>query len=139
MLALDQWTKRLIVTQFLPGQSRTVVPQLLRWTYEPNRQGAFGLFRVSPVLLIGMAVVVLLIFWVSFRDAARRHTVVRIAFGMILGGAIGNIVDRLHYHYVVDFIDFYKVWPNIFNVADACITAGVILLILSSLGTRRHR
>ncbi len=139
MLALDQWTKRLIVTHFLPGQSRTVVPQLLRWTYEPNRQGAFGLFGDSPVLLIGMAVVVLLIFWVSFRDAARRHTVVRIAFGMILGGAIGNIVDRLHYHYVVDFIDFYKVWPNIFNVADACITTGVILLILSSLGTRRHR
>ncbi|MHB8357247.1 MAG: signal peptidase II [Vulcanimicrobiaceae bacterium] len=139
VLALDQWTKRLIVTHFLPGQSRTVVPHLLRWTYEPNRHGAFGLFGDSPVLLVGMAVLVLLIFWVSFRDAARRHTVVRIAFGMILGGAIGNIVDRLHYHYVVDFIDFYRVWPNIFNVADACITTGVILLLLSSLGTRRHR
>jgi len=63
---------------------------------------------------------------------------VRIAFGMIVGGAIGNIVDRLHYTFVVDFIDFYRIWPNIFNVADACITTGVALLILSSLVTRRR-
>jgi len=57
---------------------------------------------------------------------------------MIVGGAIGNIVDRLHYTFVVDFIDFYRIWPNIFNVADACITTGVALLILSSLVTRRR-
>ena len=65
--------------------------------------------------------------------------VVRIAFGMILGGAIGNIVDRLHYQFVVDFIDFYRIWPNVFNVADSCITGGVILLILSSLAKSRRR
>lgn len=90
------------------------------------------------MLLIGMALVVLLIFWFSFRDQARSSIVVRIAFGMILGGAIGNVIDRLHLRYVVDFIDFYRIWPNIFNVADACITVGVILLILSSLATRRR-
>ena len=56
---------------------------------------------------------------------------VRIAFGMIVGGAIGNIVDRLHYGYVIDFIDFYRIWPNIFNVADSCITVGVGLLLIS--------
>ena len=61
----------------------------------------------------------------------------RIAFGMILGGAIGNIVDRLHYRYVIDFIDFYRIWPNIFDVADSCITIGVILLILASLANPR--
>ena len=63
---------------------------------------------------------------------------VRIAFGMIVGGAIGNIVDRLHNGYVVDFIDFYRIWPNIFNVADSCITVGVALLLISSLATRRQ-
>jgi signal peptidase II len=57
---------------------------------------------------------------------------------MIVGGAIGNIVDRVHLHYVVDFIDFYKIWPNIFNVADSCITIGVALLLLSSIVTRRR-
>jgi len=137
-LVLDQWTKRIIIGHFMPGESRIVIPHLLRWTYEQNEHGAFGLFGNSPVLLIGMAIIVLLIFWYSFRDAAQRSTIVRVAFGMILGGAIGNIIDRLHFRYVVDFIDFFRIWPNIFNVADACITCGVILLILASLATRRH-
>jgi signal peptidase II len=137
-LLLDQWTKRIILANFMPGESRIVLPHLLRWTYEQNQHGAFGLFGSSPVLLIAMALVVLLIFWFSFRDSAARSATVRIAFGLILGGAIGNIVDRLHFQYVVDFIDFFRIWPNIFNVADACITGGVILLILSSLATRRH-
>jgi len=57
---------------------------------------------------------------------------------LILGGAVGNIIDRLHYQYVIDFVDFYRIWPNVFNVADACITIGVILLLLSSLAARRH-
>ena len=122
----------------MPGESRFVVPHLLKWTYEQNQHGAFGLFGSSPVLLIGMAVIVLLVFWFSFRDQAERSLLVRIAFGMIVGGAIGNIIDRLHLRYVVDFVDFYRIWPNIFNVADACITVGVILLILSSLATRRR-
>lgn len=138
VVALDQFTKHLVVANFLPGESRFAIPHLLRWTYEQNQHGAFGLFGSSPVLLIGMAIVVLLVFWFSFREQADRSRLVRVAFGMILGGAIGNIVDRLHLHYVVDFVDFYRIWPNIFNVADACITVGVILLILSSLATRRR-
>ena len=138
IVVLDQLTKRAITEHFLPGESRIVIPNLLKWTYEQNVHGAFGLFGSSPVLLIGMALIVLLIFWYSFRDAARRSRLVRVAFGMILGGAIGNILDRLHYLYVVDFIDFYRIWPNIFNVADSAITIGVILLLFSSLASRRH-
>ena len=53
-----------------------------------------------------MAIVVLVLFWFSFREAAARSQTVRIAFGMIVGGAIGNIVDRVHYGFVIDFIDF---------------------------------
>jgi signal peptidase II len=138
VVALDQYTKHLVSANFLPGESRFVVPHLLRWTYEQNQHGAFGLFGSSPFLLILMALIVLLIFWYSFRDQARDSLVVRIAFGMILGGAIGNIADRVHYRYVIDFIDFYRIWPNIFNVADSCITVGVALLILASLARRRH-
>lgn len=138
VVVLDQLTKHLIVANFLPGESRFVIPHFLRWTYEQNQHGAFGLFGSSPVLLIGMALIVLLIFWFSFREQAHQSLLVRIAFGMILGGAIGNIVDRLHLRYVVDFVDFYRIWPNIFNIADSCITVGVFLLIISSLATRRH-
>ena len=139
VFALDTASKRWVLANFQPGQSRIVIPHLLNWTFEQNQHGAFGLFGNSPVLLIAMALVVLVIFWFSFRDAASKSFVVRIAFGLILGGALGNIIDRIHYHFVVDFIDFYKIWPNVFNVADSCITGGVILLILSSLANSRRR
>ncbi|MBV8363755.1 MAG: signal peptidase II [Candidatus Eremiobacteraeota bacterium] len=138
VLIADQLSKRVVVSTFLPGESRIVIPRFLRWTFEQNQHGAFGLFGSSRVLLIAMALVVLTIFWVSFRDATRHSMTARIAFGMILGGAIGNIIDRLHYQYVIDFVDFYRIWPNVFNVADACITVGVVLLLLSSLAARRH-
>ena len=139
VLWADQYTKRLVAKWFLPGESRYFIPHFLKWTYERNVHGAFGLFGNNAVLLIAMAIVVLVLFWFSFRDAAARSLTVRIAFGMIVGGAIGNIVDRVHYGYVIDFIDFYRIWPNIFNVGDSCITVGVGLLLLSSLVTRRHR
>ena len=134
----DQLTKQWVAKHFLPGESRLVIPGLLRWTYEQNQHGAFGLFGDSPALLIVMAVIVLAVFWLSFRQQAQHSLTVRIAFGLILGGAVGNIIDRLHYRYVIDFIDFYRIWGNIFDVADACITAGVILLLLASLATRRR-
>lgn len=139
MLLLDQWSKRLVISSFMPGESRLVVVRLLRWTYERNFHGAFGLFGSNGALLVALAIVVLVIFWLSFRDAAAQSRLVCVAFGMIVGGAIGNIIDRVHFGFVVDFIDFYKVWPNIFNVADSCITIGVVLLLLSSLGTSRRR
>ena|SRR5579862_532733 len=138
VLWADQYTKILVAKSFLPGESRYFIPHFLKWTYERNVHGAFGLFGNNAYLLIAMAIVVLVLFWFSFRDAAARSLIVRIAFGMIVGGAIGNIIDRVHYGYVIDFIDFYRIWPNIFNVGDSCITVGVGLLLLSSLVTRRH-
>ena len=51
---------------------------------------------------------------------------------------LGNLINRVQYNYVIDFIDFYRIWPNVFNVADACVTVGVALLLISSFATRRH-
>jgi signal peptidase II len=134
---LDRWSKTIVLQHFEPGESRLVIPHLLWWTYVQNVHGAFGLFGNSPVLLIVLALLVLGIFTYAFRDAVRRSGLVRLAFGMIVGGAIGNIVDRFQHQWVVDFIDFRTIWPNVFNVADACITIGVGLLLLSQL--RRER
>jgi len=134
---LDRWTKSLVTTHFFPGESAIVVPHVLWWTYVQNIHGAFGLFGSQPVLLIGLALVVLALFAYAFRDAVRSSVLVRIAFGAIVGGASGNIVDRLQHQYVVDFIDFKNVWPDVFNAADSCITVGVIVLILASLRTER--
>jgi signal peptidase II len=130
-LALDQYTKTLVIGGFAPGESRIAIPHLLYWTFVQNYRGAFGLFGTQTWLLVGMALAVLAIFWYAFRDAAAQSALVRVAFGAIVGGAIGNIVDRFHYGYVVDFIDL-RWWP-VFNVADSCVTIGVALLIISSL------
>ncbi len=133
VFVLDRWTKTLVIHGFLPGESRLVVPHLLWWTYVQNQHGAFGMFGDSPLLLIVLALIVLGVFAYSFRDAVRRSRLVRFAFGMIVGGAVGNIVDRFQHRWVVDFIDFRTIWPNVFNVADACITVGVALLVIESL------
>ena len=134
-LALDQYTKHLVVAGFAPDESRLAVPHLLYWTYVQNHRGAFGLFGSQAWLLVGMALAVLALFWFAFREAAAQSVLVRVAFGGIVGGAIGNIVDRFHYGYVVDFIDL-RWWP-VFNVADSCITVGVALLVISSIGRER--
>jgi signal peptidase II len=134
-LALDQYTKHLVVAGFEPGESRVAIPHVLYWTFVQNHRGAFGLFGSQAWLLVGMAIAVLALFWFAFREAAARSPLVRIAFGGIVGGAIGNIIDRFHYGSVVDFIDL-RWWP-VFNVADSCITVGVALLVLSSMGRER--
>jgi signal peptidase II len=137
VFGLDRWSKSLVTAHFEPGQSALVIPHLLWWTYVTNTHGAFGLFGSQPWLLIGLALIVLALFGFAFRDAVRSSTLVRIAFGGIVGGAAGNIVDRLQHQYVVDFIDFKTIWPNVFNVADSCITIGVAVLILSSFRSDR--
>lgn len=131
VLIADQTTKNFVLHSFFPGESKIAVPHVLWWTFVQNTRGAFGLFGDSAPLLVIMALVVLGIFWLAFRDLARRSMLVRIAFGAITGGAIGNILDRVHYHYVVDFIDL-RWWP-VFNVADSCITVGVLLLVVASV------
>jgi signal peptidase II len=139
VFVVDRWTKSLIAAHFFPGQSAIVVPHLLWWTYVQNTHGAFGMFGSQPVLLIGLALVVLALFAYAFRDAVRSSLLVRIAFGGIVGGAAGNIVDRMQHQYVTDFIDFKNIWPNVFNAADSCITVGVIVLILASLRADKKR
>jgi signal peptidase II len=136
---LDRWTKSLITSHFFPGQSEVVIPHLLWWTYVQNTHGAFGMFGSQPLLLILLALLVLVLFAFAFRDAVRSSMLVRVAFGAIVGGAAGNIVDRLQHQYVVDFIDFRTIWSDVFNAADSCITIGVVVLILASLRSERRQ
>ena len=130
--ALDQWTKHIIASTFFPGESRLFIPHLLYWTFVQNHRGAFGLFGTQTWLLVAMATAVLGVFWYSFRDLLPADAPEYASpSAASWGGAIGNIIDRFHYAYVVDFIDL-RWWP-VFNVADLGITLGVVLLIVSSL------
>ena len=135
---LDLWAKSLVVSHFMPYESKLIIPHLLWFTYVQNPYGAFGMFGHRPALLIVLALAVLGVFAYAFRDAVRHSNLVRVAFGMIVGGAAGNILDRFQHQTVVDFIDFKTIWPNVFNVADSCITIGVALLVIAQLRSGRH-
>jgi signal peptidase II len=93
-----------------------------------NAYGALGLFGDRPVLLILLALAVLIVLGFLLRDVIRRSATAQVGFGLVAGGALGNVIDRFVHGYVVDFIaprGFY-----IFNVADACITVGIVLVAL---------
>lgn len=130
VVAVDQYTKYLVSTHFLPDESRILIPHVLWLTYVQNQHGAFGLFGNHPLVLAGLASIVLISFFMWYRQE-RGGWGTHVAFALILGGAIGNIVDRLGLAYVVDFFDLR--WFPVFNIADSCITIGVCLLLLRML------
>ncbi len=140
VLFLDQWTKGIITRTMEVHQSRVVLADVLDLTYVRNTGAAFGLFAsvdssLKAVLLNSVAVVVFLI--VSAYALRSSHKSVRLQVGLalILGGAVGNLLDRVRFGYVVDFLDFAisgHHWPA-FNVADSAICIGVALLFLDML------
>ncbi len=135
VIVLDHVTKAWVADHFMPGESRIVIPHVLYLTYVQNYHGAFGLFGTHPLLLTAAASAVLIGFYLWYRKEGAAATV-HIAFALIFGGAVGNIVDRLRFGYVHDFIDF-RVWP-VFNIADSAITVGVSLLLLQMLVREKH-
>jgi len=105
-----------------------------------NTGAAFGLFQghsfaLTIVALVGIAVILLYALFIYRRFPILDNRLGRLALGLILGGAVGNLIDRLHLGYVTDFIDF-GVWPA-FNIADSAVTVGVIIIAYSLLPLAR--
>ena len=131
----DQLTKHALTHTFRPGDSLPLLPSLLQLTYVQNTGAAFGLFKGQQALFVVLSLAV--IGWIGWEAWTRplRAGFVRWGCALVAGGAAGNLVDRLRFGYVVDFIDL-RVWP-VFNLADSAITVGVGLLLWHSL-RRRH-
>jgi len=131
--ALDQVVKRVVVHAMEMGQSIDVVGSVVRLTRTSNTGGAFGLLRGRGNWFIAVSFVAALAIAVLAKHLAKVRRVERLAFSLILGGAVGNLIDRIRIGAVVDFIDVggsgYR-WPA-FNVADSAITIGVTLLAIS--------
>ncbi len=140
ILVLDQWTKGLIARALDVHQSRTVIRGLFDLTYVRNTGAAFGLFAsvdssVKAVLLNTVAVLVFLVVSAYALRSSHKSVRLQVGFALILGGAVGNLLDRVRFGYVVDFLDFGisgHHWPA-FNVADSAICIGVGLLFLDML------
>ena len=136
--AIDQWTKQMILGRFEYGERLVVIPGFFNLTHVRNPGGAFSFLATLPeqirqAFFLGtglLAVVLLLLF---LRRIAARDGIAATAIGGVLGGALGNLADRIRYGEVVDFLDFRLiggyVWPT-FNMADCWIVVGVALLML---------
>jgi signal peptidase II len=129
VFVLDQALKSVVEASMRAGESISVIPGFLSITYIRNDGGAFGILGGSQLLLlIGSAVAVGVVLWMLF--AGQRSRLATLACGLILGGAAGNLLDRLTTGEVTDYVHF-SFW-YVFNAADAAITVGVALLILST-------
>lgn len=114
IVLIDQFTKYLV--------------KILNINFITNTGSLFGLFKDFNVLLIWLSIVIIGIFLYNFEKIQKSNIKVKIGSGLIVGGAIGNLIDRILYKGVIDFIDL-GFWPS-FNIADSAISIGVILLII---------
>lgn len=127
IVLLDQLTKYL-VSKYMPlSQSIPLIKNVLYLTYIHNTGAGFGILRGWNTILIFISLIVIGIILFYF-DKIIKERYIHIPISLILGGAIGNLIDRVFLGYVIDFIDF-RIWPA-FNVADSCITIGALWLIV---------
>ncbi|MFH1540849.1 MAG: signal peptidase II [Elusimicrobiota bacterium] len=130
VLILDQLTKFIIIKKFYLGESVAVLKNIFHITYITNTGAAFGIFQgYGKVLLIFSIVAIILISVLIFTRKNIFH-ISQVSFSLILGGAIGNLSDRIFRGEIVDFLDF-RIWP-VFNIADSAITVGMTILFIYS-------
>jgi len=131
--ASDQLSKLWIRAHLELGESLPLTDRL-SLSYVGNTGSAFGLLANQTFLIIIISIAALLFILLFLRYLSPATTLSIVSIGLILGGAVGNLIDRLRFGYVTDFIDF-RLWGNfhwpVFNIADAAITVGVFVLIYS--------
>lgn len=134
IVLLDQITK-VIAQIFLPvSGSISVIPGIFHLTLVENPGVAFGLFAKLGNGLVFLIVICLVAIVIYLRKMRHLHWLERLPLAMILGGAAGNLIDRIRLGHVVDFLDF-RIWP-VFNLADSFITVGVCVFLLCSFRKR---
>jgi len=137
VVVVDQVSKNWLTSLLMPGEAMVVIPGWLNFVHGQNSGILFGMlpqsafaFAIVSLVVTGLIVV--------YHAKAGRGIVTTVALALLLGGAIGNLLDRLNHGYVVDWIDMgigsWRFWT--YNVADACITTSILLLILMAVVPR---
>ncbi|MFW5976496.1 MAG: signal peptidase II, partial [Bacillota bacterium] len=126
IILLDQWIKFLIDNSFQYGQSYPIIQNKFHLTYVRNSGAAFGIFKEYTYLFIIFSIfIIIFLLYLLYRSP--KNIIFEIGMGMILGGAIGNLIDRIRLGFVIDYIDIH-IWP-IFNLADIFVTLGIIIFL----------
>lgn len=137
VIALDALTKWLVVRELGPSAGRpsvSLVGEFVELRYATNGGVAFGLFSSSPLLAVALVAVVIVPLVIILLILAGRGTEWAVGVGLVLGGALGNLIDRIGDRTVTDFVSVGR-WPS-FNLADSAITVGALLLIVMSVRDR---
>lgn len=133
IIALDQWTKHLVLTYMERGESVPLIAEVFQLTSHRNMGAAFGILQNQRWLFIIITLAVVIGIVYSLIRIGRTQPRVSLALSLVLGGAVGNFIDRAATGQVVDFLDFTLINFPIFNVADMAITIGVGILLLDVL------
>ena len=128
IILIDQITKFLIRINFQLNETFPIIKNIFRLTYIHNFGAGFGILQQQKWILIFISLIVIGVIFYYFDRIKDKEILLQVLVGFVLGGTIGNLIDRIIYGFVIDFIDF-RIWP-IFNVADSFVTIGVIGLII---------
>ena len=129
----DQASKLLVINFLDREESLEIIPDIFRFTYVENRGAAFGMLddnRWVFMVVSTVAIIGLLVYLFKFSG---NNRLLNIGLALVIGGGIGNMIDRVAYGYVVDFLDFCafpNLWMWVFNVADACVCIGMGVIVL---------
>jgi signal peptidase II len=141
VIALDRWSKLWVIHNIRIGHATTIIPGVFRLTHVLNTGAAFSLFEgsASPAtvrnLLIAFSVFAVVVVLALLWKFGREFSLVSFSLALILGGALGNLYDRVRFSHVVDFLEVHIVhyhWPD-FNIADSAICIGACLLLIEML------
>jgi len=143
---LDQWTKSLIVQKLMLHQKVEVISGFFNLIHVRNTGGAFGIFGgekggIGSILFVVVSLIAIAILIFLFIKLGEKEKTLALSFSLVLSGAIGNLIDRLRFGEVIDFLDFYVSsthWPA-FNVADSAICIGIGLMALELLKGDRKK
>ena len=127
VIAFDYLTKYYIVETMAEGMSIPVIEGIFHITYILNAGAAFGMLENQRYVFIAVAIAMMAAFAYYFKEVKSQAKVFQLGVGLLVGGALGNLIDRVKLGKVIDFLDF-RIWP-VFNVADIaiCVGAGLIL------------
>ncbi|WP_178041341.1 signal peptidase II [Frisingicoccus sp.] len=135
LIILDQWTKYMVLLHIKPVDSIPLIQGVLSFTYHENRGAVWGIMQGQiPILIVSTVIILAVVLWIYSRiPDTKKYLWLRIIAVMVTAGAIGNFIDRLFRHYVVDFIYFELIDFPIFNVADMYVVIAAFLLIFVSI------
>lgn len=137
LLSVDQFSKYIIRQNVSLAESIPVIKRIFHITYVENTGIAFGLFPQGHFLFIAISFIIISVIIFFERKKIIKSLKEKICLGLILGGASGNLIDRLRFGFVIDFLDF-RIWP-VFNLADSGVCIGGILMLFFILRKRPRK